>query len=129
MRYLGIDYGSRRIGLALSDEEGRIAFPRHTLQRLSDAQAVRKIAALVKKERIGTVVVGLPWGLDGNDTDQTRAARSFGEKLGRALVIPIAYENEMFTTRMAHASGADKKHVHESSAALILQSFLDKRKK
>ncbi len=84
---------------------------------------------MVKKEYVETVVLGLPRAFDGKDTGQTRACRSFGEKLARALDIPVLYENEMLTTRMARASGAERERVDESSAALILQSFLDKKKK
>lgn len=125
MRFLGIDYGGKRIGIAVSDEQGKIAFP-HGVVAWSK-NAVAAIRAIARRERAGVLVVGLPLGFDGSETGQTRKARTFAERLEKDLRLPVRFENEMFTTRMARASGADNEHVDESSAALILQSYLDQK--
>ncbi|MEK7082405.1 MAG: Holliday junction resolvase RuvX [Patescibacteria group bacterium] len=126
MRYLGIDYGLRRIGMAVADAETGVAVPRGVIVRAGDAEAIGKIKALVIKERIEKIVVGAPLGLDGVDTEISRAARAFGENLGVASGVPVEFENEMLTTRMATNAGVRKEDVDASAAAIILQSYLDK---
>lgn len=127
MRYLGIDYGMRRIGVAVAESETRIAMPRGVIVRAGDARVIADIASMVKKELIEKIVVGLPLALDGQETAMSRAARAFGEQLGAAIGIPVEFENEIFTTRMAEHEGVKKQHVDAASAAIILQSYLDKQ--
>ena len=128
MRYLGIDYGIKRIGLALSDDDGQMAFPGGIVMGHGD-KAIKEIAEKIKKENIGVIVVGLPIGLNGNETDQTSITRAFVTLLKKTFPIPIETENEMLTSRMAIASGARDDHIDASSAAIILQSYLDKIKR
>lgn len=124
MRYLGIDYGSKRVGIAVSDERGKIAFPRAMVP--NGAKVFSLIRAIAAKESAGMIVVGLPVLLNGSESGETRRTRRFAERLKKTVRLPLAFENEMFTTRMARASAVKKEYVDESSAALILQSFLDK---
>ncbi len=119
MRYLGIDYGQKKIGLALSDPEGRIAFPHSTARTLEEA------AAIATREGVGAVVIGLPIPFRGRPSAQTRAVRAFAARLERALQLPMAFENEVFTTKLAERHTAKGK-ADASAAALILQSYLDK---
>ncbi|MBI2053256.1 MAG: Holliday junction resolvase RuvX, partial [Candidatus Sungbacteria bacterium] len=127
MRYLGIDYGLRRIGVAVSDKEGRIAFPHSTIRREGDEDALREIAALAKRENAEALVMGVPLAFSGDETEVSVAARAFGARLKGMAEIPIFFENEALTTRMARASGADTEHKDQSAAAIILQSYLDKQ--
>lgn len=127
MRYLCLDYGLKRIGVAVSDEDGRIAFPAGVIIHHAVSVVLKKIAERIKKENIGTIVVGLPVGLDGNETDQTKITQLFITLLRKTFPIFIETENEMLTSRMAIASGARNDHIDASSAAIILQSYLDKR--
>ena len=126
MRYLGIDYGERRIGVAAADEEVRIAIPRGVIRYQDDAQAIGEIASLVKEAGAVKVIMGVPLAHDGADTQESRIIRAFAAKLQTHIGIPIAFENEIFTTRMAEATGAGKKS-DASAAAIILQSYLDKK--
>ncbi len=126
MRYLGIDYGKKRIGIAVADSEIGIAVPHGTILRQSDNQAIDEIKSLVREERIGRIVVGLPLGLDGKETKMSRAAGEFRRRLDVATGVPVEFENEIFTTRMANHEGVRKEHTDASSAAIILQSYLDK---
>jgi len=119
MRYFGIDYGSKRIGLAVSDEDGIIAFPRATVKTADD------VVKMIRRGKIRKVIIGLPTGLAGQETAQTKAVRAFAAALEKAVSLPIEFENEVFTTKIAerHSPGHT---VDASAAALILQSHLDK---
>lgn len=127
MRYMGIDYGSKRIGVAISDEDGRIAFPYGIVINRGGNSAVKDIIVIFSREHAGEIIVGLPIGLDGKDTKQTTDVRKFVDALKAKSAFPVTYENEMLTSRMAKAAGMRNEHIDASSAALILQSYLDKR--
>ena len=120
MRYLGIDYGKARIGLALSDPGGLIAFP-HTVVHTPE-EVIRE----AKAEGAEAVVVGLPLSFSGRPSAQAQGTRAFAAKLGQALQLPIEFENEVLTTKMAERS-SEKHRADASAAALILQSFLDRK--
>ena len=125
MRYIGIDYGEKRVGIALSDPDGKIAFPNTTLENHGIPVLLKEIRRMAKKENASVIVIGLPMGLEGKETAQTGKTRVFGERLEDDIWIPVEFENEMLTTRMAHQSGA--KDIDASSAAIMLQSYLDKK--
>lgn len=129
MRYLGIDYGKKRIGLALSDEEGNIAFPRTQLTTYNLQLTTKFIRDIIKKEGVEKIVVGLPVTFGGKESAQTAEARVFGEKLQKAVQLPVEFENELLTTKMALKSGVAKNKVDAASAAIILQSYLDRDNK
>ena len=127
MRYVGIDYGARRIGVARSDADGTIAFPLRTIEYRARAGAIAELKEICDAE-IGMAVIGLPIGLDGKDTDETREVRQFATELAHAIAIPLYFENEMLTSRMAHDAGMRGSNIDASSAAIILQSYLDKKR-
>ncbi len=125
-RILGIDFGTRRIGLALSDEELRLAFPHRVLQ--SSGKIVEEIGAICASEEISEIVVGLPRGLANmQDTAMTAQVRTFAKSL-EALKLPVHFEEEYLSTREAHGSPARQKEIDASAATIILQSFLDRKK-
>jgi len=130
MRYLGIDYGEKRIGVALSDAEGKIAFPHMTISADGPAhtKTIATLCHIIQNEKAGEIVVGLPRTLDGRETRQTAITRGFMKKLQESLTLPIYTENEILTTRIAVKDGVAKKDRDAASAALILQSYLDKKK-
>jgi putative holliday junction resolvase len=133
MRYLGVDYGSRKIGLALSDEGGTMGFPHAIVPntpRLAD-----ELCALIAKEGVGAMVVGESRNLAGGDNPIAGDARAFGEHLAERAGVPVFFESEIFTSaearRMHHKEGksrAPKRHaaVDASAAALILTSYLSR---
>lgn len=124
MRYLGIDYGKKRIGLALSDENGKIAFPYQTLPRTKRiASTLKNITTL---EKVGKIIIGLPIPFSGEDSLQTKETKLFAEHLKDDLALPIEFENEVLTTKLAKKAGVAKEHIDKVSAAIILQSYLDK---
>lgn len=97
-RCLGIDFGERRIGLAISDDAGRVAVPLAVLDRRDDATAVREIGELAERERIARIVVGDPVRIDGSTGEAARRARSFGDKLARATGLPVEMVPEALTS-------------------------------
>lgn len=126
MRYLGIDYGTKRVGIALSDQGGQIAFPKKTIANWDEARLQEEIKSIIDQEKVAEVVVGLPISLDGRETEITSRVRRFAEELESALELPVHLENEMLTTRMVEQAGIKREHVDEAAAALILQSYLDR---
>lgn len=122
MRHLGIDYGKKRIGLALSDPDGRIAFPREVVNDLGG------VLEFARREGVELVIIGLPLSATGEETETSRAARQFGVRLEEALQLPVEFENELFSTKLAEES-SPKGNADASAAALILQSYLDRQRK
>lgn len=125
MAYLGIDHGSKRIGVARSDENGAMAFPLRTIEYRARKDAIAELKKICARD-IAAIAIGLPVGLDGKETDETAEVRGFAAELGKATNTPIYFENEMLTSRMARAAGMTGTHIDASSAALILQSYLDR---
>lgn len=126
MRYLGVDHGKKRIGTAVADGEIGVATPRGVILRASDTQAIEEMKHLIRAERIEKIVVGLPLGLNGKETEMSRSAEEFGRRLAAETGMPVEFENEILTTRMAGYDGVGKETIDASAAAIILQSYLDK---
>jgi putative Holliday junction resolvase len=142
VRCLGIDYGARRLGLALSDASGQIARPWCGLAASSSpeatADAVLAFLAGVRDEpveEIAAVVVGLPRRLNGEDTSQTAYARRFAAALASRLRLPVHLQDERLSSREAESQLAvrepdwrrRKARVDAVAARIILQDYLDSR--
>lgn len=137
MRALGIDFGERRIGLALSDPEGRMALPLRVLERTSDAAAIAAIAELVEAEQVELLVVGEPRPVAGGAEPETLArARSFGSKLAAATGLEIEWIDEAFTSaaaaeRLREAGVSARRargRLDAVAAQILLQEALDRRR-
>jgi putative Holliday junction resolvase len=137
MRALGLDVGSKTIGLALSDPDGVIASAWDVLSRRGQEDDAREVAARVVREGVQVVVVGLPLELDGREGRRVRAVRRFVDALGAALPEAVAIESwdERFSTAAAErtlieadVSRAERKRKIDAVAAqFILQGWLDAR--
>ena len=138
-RILGIDYGERRVGLALSDPLAMIATPLPTLLRRKGKRApVAPVARLVDENEVAEIVVGLPLDLAGDETDWTREVRAFGEGLADRTGVPVAYQDERMTSvraeRAVRSLGLpkgrreEKDRIDAAAAVLILQAYLDARR-
>jgi putative Holliday junction resolvase len=133
VRALGIDLGTRRIGIALSDRTGTLASSFTVLDRSSDLH--RRIADLVREEEVEVVVVGLPRSMDGRDRDAAKRARAEAAQLAAHLGIPVELQDERLSTVVAHTRLSDagrssrqrRGKVDAAAAAVILQSWLDTR--
>lgn len=127
MKYLGIDYGTKRIGIALSDESGEFAFPKMIVE--TEAKAIAVIQSLVVEERIGAIVLGESVAENGVQNEVFRATLRFKEKLSHVASIPIILEEEGFSTVEAHRYQIKKGNRDDSAAAIILQRYLDRLKR
>jgi putative Holliday junction resolvase len=135
-RVLGIDLGSRRIGLAVSDGLGLTAQPRATVERHGGVRDIEAIAAAVKESGAERIVLGLPIDPEGGEGPAARRAREFGAKLAAVLHLPVDLIDESFSTVEAEAvllaadvsRGKRKQVVDKLAAAVILQRWLDQQR-
>ncbi len=136
VRALGLDLGSKRIGVAISDSGGTVATPIDTVHRSGDRQRDhRAIAALVAEWEAELVVVGMPFSLDGTVGPAAKRAQAEVRRLGDTLTVPVETYDERLTTVMADRAlmeqdmkaDARRKVVDMVAASVILQSWLDSR--
>jgi putative Holliday junction resolvase len=126
-RVLALDYGSARCGCAVSDPTGTLATPIAPVLRPATRRGLATLAAIVRDREVTRVVVGLPIGLSGADTDQTREARAWAERLAERLGpgIPVELHDERFTTAMARRDPAGSGSSEDSRAAAhLLEGWL-----
>jgi len=124
MRYLGIDYGARRLGLALSDEAGGFAFPRETIP--NDTTSIDRIAEIVRKEHVGTIVLGDTRAANGTGNAVTAEADSFAKTLEAHAKVPVERVWEAWSSvEASRFAPKGKEHDDSAAAAIILQRYLD----
>ncbi|HVP35707.1 MAG TPA: Holliday junction resolvase RuvX [Terriglobales bacterium] len=135
-RILGIDFGERRIGLALSDPLGKIASPFLTFDTRADGDFFQRIEQLIEKEGVNQIVLGMPRNMDGSIGQKGKDVLDFSKKLSLRIKIPITFWDERLSSveskRVLREAGA-RLHKHKQkidmlSAALILQGFLDSQR-
>ena len=137
-RILGIDYGTRRIGISLSDPLQIIAQPFDTLP--NDELAIRRICDIVETEAVEVVVVGMPLNLKGEKAQKAQEVERFIELLRPATSAEIISWDERFTTTIAHQTmlemgtkreerRTNKGRIDAMAAAILLQSYIDSRKR
>ena len=136
MRVLGIDLGSKRIGIAASDRSGTIASPLTVLQRCgSQGGDHRNIAKIVVEEEAVAIVVGLPLNMDGSEGKAAQSARAEAERMATVVGVPVYVHDERLTTVAADRvmmeqnmnAQARRKVVDTWAAAVIVQAWLDSR--
>lgn len=135
MRSLGIDFGEKRIGLAVSDPDGRVAVPLVTLERRNDRSALRQIAEIARRESVERLVLGEPRGLDGLGSPVADRVRRFGEKLTALTGLPLELIDETLTSveasRLLRQAGVDFRRepgrLDAMAAQILLQEALDRR--
>jgi putative Holliday junction resolvase len=134
-RVLAIDVGEVHVGLALSDEMGKIALPHGVLRRKKLPFDLQQIADTARKVGAGRIVVGLPLGLDGRGGSQARRVLAFAERLQAVSGLPVDTWDERLTTREAErrmiegdvSRSRRKKLIDQTAACLLLQAYLDRR--
>ncbi len=133
MRVIGLDWGTVRIGVAMSDEEQKMAFPlQHPLENKT---AIAKVRELVEEYGVEKIVLGIPVSLQSQPTPSTEKAKKFGEKLEKELGIKVDYVDERFSTvastNTLHDQGIKEKEQRlikdNIAAALFLQQYLEKK--
>lgn len=125
MNILGIDYGTKRIGLAWMQEGLDVVLPFGIINEVDRKKNIEAVAKLIADERINKVVIGLPFGLDGEETENTKRIRAFASELGEKIKLPIEFEGEEFTTKEAAQMEGDAS-LDEKAAMLILQGYRER---
>ncbi|MES2953765.1 MAG: Holliday junction resolvase RuvX [Patescibacteria group bacterium] len=127
MRYLGIDYGSKRIGVALSDAEGDFSYPKEVVK--NDKYALDHITRLCTKEEVGGIVMGESRDYKGIENPIMKKARAFAAALAEKTTLPVHFELEFLTSAEALRIQDPGSLLDASAAALILKSFLGRNAK
>lgn len=129
MRWLGVDPGGERVGIAACDPDERIAVPVEVVPASAAFPAIRSIAA---REEVGGIVIGLPLLMDGREGSAAAAARRLGERVRTRIGIPVEYQDERLSTveaeHAAQQGAARRRPSDDMAAAIILQRFLDERR-
>ncbi|MDA0352579.1 MAG: Holliday junction resolvase RuvX [Chloroflexi bacterium] len=129
MRWLAVDPGEARVGLAICDAEERFAVP---LEVVPASAAFPAIRAIVAREEIAGIVVGLPLLPSGDEGDAAAMARKLGDRLARKLGIDVVYEDERLTSvaaeRQARDAGSGKRPSDDLAASILLDQFLAQRR-
>ena len=126
MRILGIDYGDKRIGLALADKNS-IALPYKILPNIDRQQILTELDNIIKQENIDQVVVGLPHSLSGKTNERLDITQRFVDWLEKSLVIPVDTVDERYTSQFYERQGI-KKDIDKYAASAILETWLEKNK-
>lgn len=124
MNILGIDYGEKYIGLALADDILKIASPYKMVKNTNSL--ISELKNIIQSRKIKTIVVGLPFDLENQETEQTRVTNDFINELKKIFTIPIKSFDERLTTKLANKLSQDNKERHSIAASIILQNYLDK---
>lgn len=136
MRYMGIDYGDARVGIALSDPLGMMAQRFATLQNTGGKKLFTQIAEILTEKQVGHIVIGLPKNMDGSEGFRAEATYTFAERLKTYTDVPISFWDERLTTVAAHGYLSEldvrgkkrKETVDAVSAELILEGYMDSLK-
>jgi putative Holliday junction resolvase len=123
-RVLALDHGSARCGVAVSDPTGTIVTPLAAIERPDTRKGMARVRQAIEEAGAERVVVGLPVSLSGGDSDQTRAARAFAERLAEQVKVPVETYDERFTTRIAERRGG-RADEDSRAAAVLLETWLE----
>ena len=137
MKYIGIDYGTKNIGIAVSDENGSVAFPHSTVK--AGPHALQEVVDIVKAQGAGEIVIGESRNFAGERNPVMEDIEQFKKDIGELTGLPVHYEREFFTSALAARQFAPEEKSRKanpnqdtldaSAAALILQSYLDRMHK
>jgi len=126
MKFLSIDPGTRYLGLAMADDQVKIAMPYQVLDMNDHESLFQELERIVAKEKIQKIIIGYPIGMSGKPTEQTKITEQFVEGLKEFLNIPIIRFDERLSSKMADKLSSGQKQNHAVAASIILQDYLDK---
>ena len=126
MKILGIDYGDKRIGLALADSQS-IAVPYKVISYSKLADFLTELKSLIETENIATIVIGLPHSLSGQANDRLQITQSFVDYLKKNISLPIITVDEQYTSKMYTKMGITK-YLDKHAATAILETWLQQQK-
>ncbi len=126
MRHIGIDFGKKRVGVALSDEAGNFALPHSVLT--NDARLIERLKLLCSEQGVGAIVMGESKNFQQQDNPIMKAALAFKTELEKATGLPVHLEPEFMTSAEAEHLQGKNAMLDASAAALILKSYLEKHR-
>ena len=124
MRFLGIDFGKKRVGTALSDESGRLAFPHSVLP--NNKELVAKVAEIAREQKVKAIIVGESKNLDGTNNPLMKDIEMFVKAIHKEAKKPVHLELEFWSSFQAGRWQGKTDKLDASAAAIILQSYLDR---
>ena len=131
MKVLAIDYGHKRVGLAIGDTEVNLALPYGVIERTSDAELLTRLREIVAEEEIDLVIVGEPVTLSGTSSAQTKTSRAFANLLSAGLAVKVTLMDERLTSQRADAvtlgAAAPTRSRDELAAMFLLQDYLERQ--
>ena len=133
---LGLDFGDKTIGIAVSDKSKTIATPIITIKRKGILKDIEKLLSILEEYDVGGIILGLPLSLDGNENERTKKVRKFAKELKRYKDIKIAFQDERYSSDVIYkelrknsiSKTKIKKKIDQMAASYILQGFLDNAK-
>jgi len=133
MRLLGIDYGEKKIGIAISDESAKFAFPHGVIDNVSANSVLKALKIICDKNNIGKIIIGQSLTYKMQSNPIMKRIEKFKSFLEERLKIPVEYESEILTTKQAKRMAptpwvGENEKTHASAAALILQAYLDRNR-
>ena len=133
MRYLGIDYGKRWVGLAIADMRVNVVIPMEAIENKGEEKLLAQLNDIINGEKIDELVIGMPYSLNSQKSAQTKETLDFARKLTAGVKIPVREEDERLTSQGAAklaVNGFGKEtRMHSNAAALILDSFIARQNK
>ena len=124
-RILGVDFGTKKIGIAISDENSNFALPKLVLS--NDKSLMQNIEEIIKRENISEIVIGESTDYRGEENPVMKDSKEFADKVKEKFSLAVNFEPEFLTTHQAKSIQGESKMTDASAAAIILQSFLDKK--
>jgi putative Holliday junction resolvase len=126
MRFIGIDYGKKRIGIAISDESGNFAFAHSVVE--NNKNAIKKIKKICEENNVAEIILGQSFDFKGLPNPIMKKIDKFKSLIEKETKLPVVYESETLTTKQAERIIGRTKKTDASAAALILNSYLEKQK-
>ncbi len=135
MKALGLDVGTRTVGVAVSDPTGQLARGLTTVRFAEGAweDAAREVVAIATSENVESIVIGLPKNMDGSEGSQAQTTRTFGAMIEGMIQVPLHYQDERLSSRLAQRQMIDatmrkkkrQSRIDTQAATIILQAYLD----
>ncbi len=125
MRVMGIDYGTKRIGLAVSDESQTLA---REYNIYPPKQFWEEIKTIIETEGVERIIIGLPLNMSGSGTAKTQEVQEFSDRLQQTVTVPLEFMDERLSSVMAESLPGGRENVDSLAAQIILQNYLDKNK-
>ncbi|MBN1915795.1 Holliday junction resolvase RuvX [Candidatus Dojkabacteria bacterium] len=125
MKTLAIDFGTKRIGIAVSDELGIAAAPIKIIKGRTNKEAIEEIARIYNKLKVQQILIGIPLKPDGSHGKEANLIKDFAEELNKKITTRIIFWDEYLSSKIAEKNSNGRKDIDDQAAAIILQEFLN----